>query len=219
MDWVIPPQQGVDMTKFFIVLCTCIGILSCSKDDASRTTICFSGFPKEQFEYGKEFYLSERGRSYTFIVELDKDYKSIKLPVDSQMKLRVLVGHPSRYPTERIVDNMLKNKTGRVASNTIEGLKRYIKTLVAVSNDEFDPENTDYKDIFIKNLNDSFMASCSRGSNSSVNPSCRFTYRLKSVDVSYYLSLPLLPMWSSIKEDVDRHLLAKENCPSAGVAK
>lgn len=202
------------MIKIITVLFVSIALLSCSKDDNSRTTICFSEYPNDQFEYEKEFYLSDRGRSYTFIVELEKYYKSIKLPVDDRMKLRVLVDHPSRYTTKRIVSNFLKNETGRAAPNTVEGLNRYIKTLVAVSNEEFDSENTDYKDIFVKNLNDSFMASCSRGSDSLVNPSCRFTYRLKSVDVSYYLSLPLLPMWFSIKEDVDSHLLAKEKCPS-----
>jgi len=201
--------------KFLAVVLIIFFLLSCSQDKPSKKAICFSEYSEKQFEYEKEFDLSERGRSFTFVVRLDEYYKSIKLPVDDRMKLRVLVGHPSRYSTKRIIDNMLKNKTARVSPNTIDGLNRYIKTLVAVSDDEFHSENTDYKDVFVKSLDDSLMASCSRKSNSSVNPSCRFTYRLKSVDVSFYLSLPLLPMWSSIKADVDRHLLSKEKCPAS----
>ena len=201
------------MTKFCTVVLVSLALLSCSKDDPKKKSICFTEYPEDQFEYEKESFLSERGRAFTFKVDLDKYYKSIKLPVDDRMKLRVLVGHPSRYTTKRIIGNILKNKTGRVAPNTIDGLNRYIKTLVAVSNSEFDSENTNYKDVFVKSLEDSLMISCSRNSESSVNPSCRFTYRLKSVDVSYYLSLPLLPQWSSIKEDIDFNLLSKEKCP------
>jgi len=203
--------------KFFTVVLFSLVLCSCSKDKQHNQSICFSAYPEEQFEYKKKKFLSERGRSYTFIVDLEKYYKSIKLPVDDRMKLRVLVGHPSRYPTARIINKMLTNKTGRVAPDTIDGLKRYIQTLVPVNDDEFNAENTDYKDVLVKNLDDSLMIRCSRRGDSKVNPSCKFTYRLKSVDVSYYVSLPLIAMWSSIKEDVDRHLLSKEKCRSSMV--